>query len=430
LLARVAVIVLFLYNGYSHNRFIMRKRFPILLVWPVLVAAALILSAPEVRADHTTVINYVEDSVVTVGGIDLSIVAGSVQEGLEVDNGSLTVTVPAGEAFFLRSPGPFPLALENDGGLAVCDVIGTRDNQMVLQGPRTVTVTPSVAACDTTGYDTDTTPIVTLDQPAAGAILEAGQSVQLFWQTGGIGANAIRIRLSTDNGATYETGVVSGIMNNGFYQWTVPEVYTTSEALLKIEGMNGQGDILAVDVSPMFTIEGEDPPLPPAPEPEPTWGFDPEAITLEYSSIDSNMGWVAPAEGEVVCQAGFRIKTAESSAVYYCGADGKRHAFPNLAIHATWFGEDGNWGGVVEVSAETLASIPLGANMTYRPGVRMVKITTDPKTYVVAPGNVLRWVPTEAAAIALYGANWNQQIDDLPDAFFTDYTIGEPLELK
>ena len=60
----------------------------------------------------------------------------------------------------------------------------------------------------------------------------------------------------------------------------------------------------------------------------------------------------------------------------------------------------------------------------------MVKITTDPKTYVVDANNVLRWVPSEAAAVALYGANWNQMIDDLPDAFFADYTIGDPIKLE
>lgn len=408
----------------------MNKRQLSWLGLPLVLGTLFVLAMPAVRAEHSNIVNYQEDTPVTVGQSELRILAGSAQEGLEVTDTDLTVSVPAGEAFFLRSPGPFPVALENDGQLASCDVVINRDNQMVVRGPRTLTITPSAIACDVTGYDSDRSASVVLDQPAAGSSLTAGQSYQLFWQTGGIGANAVRLRLSVDNGASYELGVVSGIMNSGFYQWTVPEVYTTSEARLKIEGMTGQGDILAADVSPAFTIEGEDPPPPPAPEPEPAWDFDPTAVTAGAASIDSNLGWSSPAGAGSACDPGFRIKTAASPAVYYCGADGKRHAFPNLAIHASWYGESGNWGGVVEVSADTLASIPLGANMTYRPGVRMVKITTDPKTYVVAPGNVLRWVPSEAAAVALYGANWNQQIDDLPDAFFADYTIGESLVLE
>ena len=55
----------------------------------------------------------------------------------------------------------------------------------------------------------------------------------------------------------------------------------------------------------------------------------------------------------------------------------------------------------------------------------MVKIQTDPKVYAVAKGGALRWVQTEASATALYGASWNTKVDDLSDAFFADYAIGE-----
>ena len=58
----------------------------------------------------------------------------------------------------------------------------------------------------------------------------------------------------------------------------------------------------------------------------------------------------------------------------------------------------------------------------------MVKITTDPKTYAVAGGEVLRWVKTEAVAVSLYGVDWNKKIDDVPDAFFINYTIGDSID--
>ena len=54
----------------------------------------------------------------------------------------------------------------------------------------------------------------------------------------------------------------------------------------------------------------------------------------------------------------------------------------------------------------------------------MVKFTTDPKVYVVAKGGILRWVATEAVAVQLYGANWNMMIDDISDAFYSNYTFG------
>lgn len=108
-------------------------------------------------------------------------------------------------------------------------------------------------------------------------------------------------------------------------------------------------------------------------------------------------------------------------AVYYVGADGRRHAFPNSRVFFTWYE---NFDDVVAVTAEELAAIPLGQNVRYRPGVRMVKFTTDPKVYAVAGGGVLRWITTEEIARALYGDDWNAKIDDIPDTFYTDYAFG------
>jgi hypothetical protein len=39
-------------------------------------------------------------------------------------------------------------------------------------------------------------------------------------------------------------------------------------------------------------------------------------------------------------------------------------------------------------------------------------------------GGILRWVTSEQAAIALYGANWNKNIDDIADTFYVNYTFG------
>jgi len=71
-----------------------------------------------------------------------------------------------------------------------------------------------------------------------------------------------------------------------------------------------------------------------------------------------------------------------------------------------------------------LASIPLSLNVRYKPGRRMIKFITDPKVYAVSRGGVLRWVKTEGVATALYGSLWNKSVDDLSDAFYTNYTFG------
>lgn len=108
-------------------------------------------------------------------------------------------------------------------------------------------------------------------------------------------------------------------------------------------------------------------------------------------------------------------------AVYYLGADGKRYVFPNEKTYKTWYSD---FSSVKEISQTEMESYPIGGNATYKPGLKMVKITTDPKVYAVAKNGTLRHVKTEAIAVELYGATWNKQIDDVPDYFFVNYTVG------
>lgn len=116
-----------------------------------------------------------------------------------------------------------------------------------------------------------------------------------------------------------------------------------------------------------------------------------------------------------------KASTQEDSAVYYYGKDCKRHAFPNDKVYFTWYAD---FSKVVVVSAQTLASMQLGTNVTYRPGVKMVKFLSVPTVYAVGHKGTLRWVKTEAAATSLYGTTWNKKIDDISDAFFVNYTFG------
>jgi len=126
----------------------------------------------------------------------------------------------------------------------------------------------------------------------------------------------------------------------------------------------------------------------------------------------------------LAASAGDLVKAAAHPAVYYFGADGKRYVFPNSASYFSWYDD---FASVKTVSDAELAAMPIGGNVTYRPGTRMVKIQTDPKVYAVGRGGVLRHVGSEAVAQCLFGGNWNAQIDDIPDAFFVDYEIGEPV---
>lgn len=113
------------------------------------------------------------------------------------------------------------------------------------------------------------------------------------------------------------------------------------------------------------------------------------------------------------------IRGESFSAVYYYGKDGFRYVFPNSKTYFTWYDD---FDSVKWISDTDLSRIQIGGNVTYKPGVKMIKINTDPKVYAIAPGGELWWVSTEEAAIALYGSNWNTMIDDVPDGFFSNYT--------
>ncbi|MDP3793749.1 MAG: hypothetical protein Q8R07_03280, partial [Candidatus Uhrbacteria bacterium] len=113
--------------------------------------------------------------------------------------------------------------------------------------------------------------------------------------------------------------------------------------------------------------------------------------------------FVAPLAGHAATigafNAGDLIK-GSGDTVYYFAANGKRFVFPNAKTYFTWYPD---FSGVKTISDGHLATIPLGGNVTYRPGRKMVKVTTDPKTYVVDQGGFLRHITSEQLALTLYG---------------------------
>ncbi len=118
---------------------------------------------------------------------------------------------------------------------------------------------------------------------------------------------------------------------------------------------------------------------------------------------------------------GHLIKGTSYTTVYFLGADGKRYVFPTDKTYLSWFD---TFEHVKQIADDELIKTPLGGNVTYKPGSRLVKIETDPKVYLVTKGGTLRWLETEELAEQYYGADWRKQVDDVPDAFFTNYSQG------
>jgi hypothetical protein len=142
-------------------------------------------------------------------------------------------------------------------------------------------------------------------------------------------------------------------------------------------------------------------------------------MTIVSSVSFGSLGFANAAVASSVV-AGDLIK-ASGQAVYYYAANGKRYVFPNEKTYFTWYKD---FSAVKTITDAELAAISIGGNVTYRAGTRLIKITTDPKVYAVSPTGILHWVESEAVAKSLYGDNWATRIDDVPDPFFVNYTVG------
>jgi len=143
-------------------------------------------------------------------------------------------------------------------------------------------------------------------------------------------------------------------------------------------------------------------------------------------SIIAAIGLLLPFASHALSPvAGDLIKGESFSSVYYLASDGKRWVFPNEAVFFSWYE---NFDNVKTISDENLASLPLGRNITMRPGVKLVKITTDSKVYGVSNPSTLQWIKTEEIAKTLYGDDWAKEVIDIPDTFFTSYVMGAPID--
>lgn len=142
-----------------------------------------------------------------------------------------------------------------------------------------------------------------------------------------------------------------------------------------------------------------------------------------FTSLALALGAILPYAASAAVAEGTLIKGQTSSAVYYVTA-GKRYAFPNERVFFSWYGD---FSTVQTVADSDLASYLLSGNVTYRPGMNLLKIATDPKVYAVSHYGVLRWVTTEQIAALLYGSDWNTKVHDVADTFFTNYVVGSEL---
>ena len=136
------------------------------------------------------------------------------------------------------------------------------------------------------------------------------------------------------------------------------------------------------------------------------------------------VGVSLPVHSARAASAGDLVKCEDYSAVYYLADDGERYVFPNEQIYLSWYPD---FHDVKTISCADLATLPLGDRIVYQAGTRLVKIPSDPSVFAVEDDGVLREIPNEATAIALFGSDWSLRVDDVSEAFWSSFTAGEPL---
>lgn len=119
------------------------------------------------------------------------------------------------------------------------------------------------------------------------------------------------------------------------------------------------------------------------------------------------------------------VKSKNSPTVYFLNGEKSRHAFPNFITYKSWYGED--FSKIVTLSDDFFSKIPLGKNITIKPGTYLVKAPSDPSVYAVEEGGVLRHIEDDAVAQDLYSEAWEKKVVDIPEVFFGNYTIGDPI---
>lgn len=143
--------------------------------------------------------------------------------------------------------------------------------------------------------------------------------------------------------------------------------------------------------------------------------------------IDQPLYLPAPFEPQVELPANINVgdvlKSTDSSALYYIGADGKKHLFPTENEYRSWYSDYSN---VKTASTKDLNSILEGGNVYIRPGTYLIKASNSPKVYEVLPGAVLNWVTSERIAKELYGTKWQSRLIVL--ATLDKYKIGTDLK--
>jgi parallel beta-helix repeat protein len=154
-----------------------------------------------------------------------------------------------------------------------------------------------------------------------------------------------------------------------------------------------------------------------------------EDMLADSESLTLGGGEEPVAPGQIILPGDLQvsdvIKSVNSNSVFVVTSEGKRNVFPHETVFRSYFTDFNN---IKAVSDNIISQLPIGKNITMRPGTNLIKLQTNPSVYAVEPGGIIRMLENEEMAATFFGENWAHRVVDVSDAFWPDYIEGDPLE--
>jgi hypothetical protein len=116
------------------------------------------------------------------------------------------------------------------------------------------------------------------------------------------------------------------------------------------------------------------------------------------------------------------VKVAGSSLTYLV-LDDKMYSLNNEKIYSSWFGESLE---VSTISSSNLKDYEYIGEANYAPGTKL-KLTGDPKVYMVGSDGKLHWITTQLLAYNIYGPSWNKDIIEFTNQDATGLLFSSPI---
>jgi hypothetical protein len=213
----------------------------------------------------------------------------------------------------------------------------------------------------------------------------------------------VNLWYSLDDGETY-VKIDGPVVNSDSYEWHTPNSMSGTKIIFKLE----LTDLAGIMDTETYSISLSDSPS------------DTTVLPQTYSPVTGELEDITPVS------PGDYIKSPFFSTVYYVTEDLTRRPFLNEATYFTW---QDSFDGIKAVTDATLTTMTLAGPILPKPGVRLVKIESDARVFEVIENPddyyrpILRWIPSEIAAIERFGTNWAKNVMDLPVTIFTRFLL-------